>query len=526
MIEAYPSTYSPEQITEALKDPGNSEYMLASASAGLSATQYLYYKILREASDIPMFKHYIIPPELSKSEYLSDKFKDEEEFVCKWINALNPVVTFKKMAMEVKREGKATYVFRQCIESINGKLEPKYVVFQKLPAAYTKLTALGQYGYVASFNMLLFLQPAYSPEQYPEYIQKIWAALIDNNFIVKDKRGRYSVDYKGLQDARLNIDGRTIIGNLELSDIKKRTYMYWVQLPSDLCYTFASDMSTAIAAPDTMGLFTSLQELTDYSTLAGLVQSTPLTAILTGQAEFITNSQAGQDQTEISPSTLSALQNAFDNMVSGNIQAFFAPLKDLKLQSLPNVPNGSDIKTKALQNFISSAGESGLISASEKPPVAMIKGAQLAAESQYDFVTQQFARAVNSVLNKFCELKYLWRVVLWGGIYTFENQVKIMKEMVASGATFLLPKLASAYDLDMKDVNSISTYIDATGVYDKFKTLSQSQNQAQGTGEVGRPSLDDSEIDNDNTAASRETGGDISELKNYDDEDEEENEDV
>lgn len=141
--------------------------------------------------------------------------------------------------------------------------------------------------------------------------------------------------------------------------------MFWVQLPQDLCYTFCSDTSTATAAPDTAGLFMDLQELTDYSVLAGLIASTPLTSLLTGEIELIPNPSTGRDQTAMNPETVLKFQNLFNSMTSTNTEAFFAPLKNLKLQGLNNVPNSSDIKTKAVSNFISVAGEGGNIIATE-----------------------------------------------------------------------------------------------------------------------------------------------------------------
>lgn len=528
MISAYPSTYKPDEISKALKEPQNHELMLQSASSALSASQYLYYKILREASDVPMYKHYFIPEPLEEKEYDSKKFKDEEEFVEGWAESFHLVQTLKKMGMEVKREGKSTYLFRQCISEDGGKKKAKYVVFQKLPQPFVKLTGLGEHGYIASFNLLIFLQPAFSPKQYPEYIRKIWEDLISNNvvsFNIEKKKYDVNLDLLYKYEYKESGSGSKIKGTLEIaSSIRKaadNAYMYWVQLPQDLCFTFASDMSTPWAVPDTIGLFTSLQELTDYSTLAGLISSTPLTAVLTGEAEFVDGARPGQDETKIAAYSLESFQNAFNEMVSSNINSFFAPLKNLKLQSLPNIPYSSDIKTKAIQNFIGVAGEGGLITSSDKPSIASIKGAQLAAESQYDFVTRQFEDVLNFVLNEYCDCYYRWTLKLWGGIYTIENQTKNMKELVAAGATFLLPKLASAYDLNMRDVRSLTDYVSSSKIYDKFKTLAWKQTQqnreaaskdSTQTG-AGRKAISDSDIENDSTAQSKETGENVSELK-------------
>lgn len=515
-ISSLPVEVTPEKIAQALREPQNYEQVLRNSSWSLSASQYLYYKILREAADVPLFKHYVVPPLLSEAEYLKPAFKNEEVYVNSWVDKFDIVNTFKRIALEVKREGKSTYVLRQSVDE-DAKTKQKtvrYVTLQKLPTEYTKLTAIGEHGYIASFNLLIFMRPAFSPLQYPEYIQNLWSELNKGQVFVKEKTG-VSIDLNALR--KFTYFDHNQVKTRGQIEVNGSNYMYWVQLPQELCFTFASDSSNAWVAPDTMGLFSALQELTDYSTLAGLVASTPLTAILTGQAETCATGP-GQDQTVLSPHTMLAFQNAFNAMSSGNVQAFLAPFKDLKLQSLPNIPNASDIKTKAVQNFVSTAGEGGIIAATDKPSVAMTKGAQLMTGSQYDFVTRQFESVLNFILNHWLGLQYQWRLKLWGDIFTFESKVKMLKEMVMSGATFLLPKLASAFDLNMSQVKAICSYIKANKIYDCFSTLGQA-NKEQVTNSdkagVGRPALDEGEIENDNTAISKDAGNNVSDIKDF-----------
>ena len=51
-----PSEYNKSDLIDAIKEPGNHEMMLRSAIGSLSSSNYLFYKILRESADIPMFK--------------------------------------------------------------------------------------------------------------------------------------------------------------------------------------------------------------------------------------------------------------------------------------------------------------------------------------------------------------------------------------------------------------------------------------------------------------------------------------
>lgn len=517
-INTFPSSYSPEEIADFLHSPQTNESQLRAASWYLSASQYLYYKIIREAADVPLFNYYVTPPILQGTSYTSKDIEGEELYVDRWLKAFDVKNTLKKVSLDVKREGKCVYVFRQGIDVKREEKIPHYVIWQKLPSEYVKLTAMGEHGFIASFNFMLFLRPGFSPEQYPEFIQKIWADIRQKGGVTKDETTGCCVpDINVLSNYAFIENGTTLKGILECN--AEQEYMFWVQLPQDLCFTFCSDTSNPWVVPDTMGLFNALQELADYSVLAGLIASSPLTAVLTGQAEAVPNAEPGQNQTVLSPAVMLDFQDMFNSLVSGNIQAFFAPFKDIKLHSLPNIPNASDIKTKAVQNFISTAGEGGTIPATDKPSVAMIKGAQAMAAAQYDFVTRQYEAILNMLLKKQQVLKHEWRVHLWGDIYSISSSILTLRNLVSSGMSFLLPQLASAYDMSMLDLRSVNKYLKDHKVYDDLQVVNLSskdkESSSGGAGTVGRPPIADGEVENDNTAASKDAGNNVSDVKVY-----------
>lgn len=547
MINSYPNEMSTEELTNAVSNPIGSELGLRSEGWSLSSSQYLYYKILRLSADIPKFKYYKTPQYLEEKEYYKDSFKKEDEFTERWLKALDVVNTFKRMSLEVKREGKPTYLLRNSMGSgPNNTKKVNYVAFQKLPSNYVKLTGIGEHGYIASFNMLLFMNPAFSLEQYPDYIKDIWFALMETGAIYENPHylkgttpdeQRYSVNVERLMNFEYHMEGTPATemtrGILSIEkkegakNLKAINYMYWVQLPQEVCFTFCSDTSNAWALPDTIGLFLGLRELTDYDTLAGLIQSTPLTALLTAEAETVHDPSPGQNQTVLSPETIAGFQDKFNNSTSTNLESFFAPLKNFKILSLPNIPNSSDITSNATKNFISRAGLAGLIPVTDKPSVAQIKGSQLIEESQCDFVTKQFEAVVNFIINNLIGCQYEWTVTLWGNIFTFSDEVKTAKELFVSGGTFALPKLASAYGMSLRDVHAVQSYIKSLGLYENFQTVTQAQQKTNannvmnndGSQETrigaGRPEIDENDIENDNTAASKEGGLDTADLRDF-----------
>lgn len=554
MLNSYPNEMSTEELTQAVSNPIGSEQALRSAGWSLSSSQYLYYKILRLAADIPKFKYYKTPQLLKDEDYDKPKFVKEDEFVEDWLKHLDVVNTFKRMSLEVKREGKPTYLLRNSINRKDKKVN--YAAFQKLPSNYVKLTGIGEHGYIASFNMLVFMNPAFSIEQYPDYIKEIWNALINYgaiyenpNYGTKARNGtqKYEVDVNRLNtfEYKYNNNGysETLRGNVAFdksadgakgATLKAVNYMFWVQLPQDVCFTFCSDASNAWALPDTIGLFLGLRELTDYDTLAGLIQSTPLTALLTAEAETVTNPNPGQNQTVLAAETIAGFQEKFNTSTSTNLESFFAPLKNFKLLSLPNIPNSSDITSNATKNFVSRAGLSGLIPVTDKPSVAQIKGSQMLEEAQCDFVTRQFESVTNFIVNKLIGCEYSWKIFFWGNIFSYNDEVKSAKELFIAGGTFALPKLASAYDMNLRDVRAVQGYIKSLDIYNNFQTITQAQQIAlktagnsNGGGNVdvetgveervgaGRPAISESEIENDNTAASKESGLDTSETRDF-----------
>jgi hypothetical protein len=214
---------------------------------------------------VPTFKYYKIPQFLFEKDVYSNKdFIDEDIFVDDWLQTFDIPNLFKRIALEVKREGKSTYVLRNKVEECKGKQKTDYATLQKLPTNYTKLTAIGEHGYIASFNMLLFMNPAFSVNQYPEFIREIWNDMFDKEVVYVDEKSQTKFNLNKAANYSFNYDG---ISLGSLTETRDRVYLFWVQLPQDLCYTFASDSSNAWVAPDTAGLFLDLQELTDYSTL-------------------------------------------------------------------------------------------------------------------------------------------------------------------------------------------------------------------------------------------------------------------
>lgn len=92
-------------------------------------------------------------------------------------------------------------------------------------------------------------------------------------------------------------------------------------------------------------------------------------------------------------------------------------------------------------------------------------------------------------------------------MFYWRDDVKITKELVLSGMHGLLPKLLSAQDQTLEDYRGATLYLDALDI--KLDT----EEVEEETNPVGRPKLEDDEIENENTGTSNDMGNNVSEIK-------------
>lgn len=518
--------YSKIDIGSFLEAPGNHESELRGLGWANSASQQIYYNILRRSTDIPQY-HYFVIPELLDNDggYNKEDFNQEDKLVNNWLETFNVANTFKTIALEVKREGKASYLLRNKIVGQGKNRQTAFCTLQKMPTDWIKITGKGQLGYTISFDMMYFLDIANNPSNFGEFMVAAWNDIIETGVVDLDKvTNKYKLNIGKAARYSFSYKGDTYASSIEfLKRGDQDNYMFWLRLPYDMCYTFGSDNSHPWMAPDTMGLMLKLQELTDYGQLAGLIASTPLTAVLTGEIESIPNARAGKNESIFTPEVLRGYMDQFNDATSTNIEAWLFPAKNVKLQQLSTDVNSSEIISTATSNFLESAGEGGLTIATDKPNVAQITVAKQLAASQQRYVTLQFEQVLNFILQHKLGFKYTWKVRIWGDVFNNDSDKKYLKEIVANGNVALLPKLMSAEGMSMRDTKAVSNYIKSLGFYEDFMTYTQLKNaelatqqqeqeaeEEEETSGVGRPSLSDDEVENDATAKSKERGDNIS----------------
>lgn len=490
-----------DQLKKALSKPEEHEETFRHQSMALYYQNYVYGNLLRLYRDIPKYFHYVVPQNIKKADLKQDKFHKEKYFVDKFLEKFNIPLTFKNISLQVAQEGKSSYVFRYSGDKAQQRVD--YAVLQKIPPQYIKYTGFGgESPLICSFNFLMFLNPMYDIKQWPTWMQNKWEEL-QKKEIITQQNGKFSFNQKNIVNQPYSFE--SING----------TYAYWVEMPQDLVYTFGVDFSNALAIPEAIGLFSDLNELDSYKWLQTQTLLTNITNILTASVPIEKDAKGGTDAAILSPEVILGLEGDCAASLSSNILPFFAPLTDFKMHSVEHIPNAMDITLNNLRNLISTSGTSALINTSDKPSIAMIKGTQNLYESKMEYMTAQYEKFINMVLNKYLGLTYTYKCTIWGGVYNWRDDVKILKELVQNGNRGFMPRLASAYNMTIEEYKTCYDYVDYLEIFPEPEENAQvNPSKTNDTKKgAGRTAKEDNQIENDNTAASIEGGQNVSENK-------------
>ena len=501
-ISSNASAKSKTDLQKALQSPQGNEQLFREESLFLSFTNYVYHSLLNLYRDIPLYNYYYTPKYVDKKDMNGDNFKKESKKVDKILKAFKVKQTFKKINKATQVEGKTTWLLRRSMQN-NGDID--FFVLQKLDSDMVKLTSIGSdQNFICSFNFMIFLNPMYSLDFYPPIFKEIFQELLDNGVIIEDSKGNLRFSPQAL--ALAQSEGKlTYDGTFENSN---NNYLYWVQLPQTLAWTFSQDESHVNAFPDTIGLFMDLSELDGYRWIQSSILSNVVSSILTAEVPYIKDAQAGSDASVFSPDSIIGFENLFKQNVSNMVLPFFAPFENYKLFTIENQPENLNIIYSRLRDLVATSGTSSLLGITEKPTVAMTVAAKQLAAAHCDYLTRQFENFLNYAVNNEFNLKYDWKITLWGDIYHWRDDVKIAKELLSGGVKSVLPKILSAEDMSLEDCICTSDYIDSLGI--KFD-----KKEEQISNPVGRPTLDDDQVQNDNTAISKDAGNNVSENKEF-----------
>lgn len=497
-------------INNALESPEDNELLLRSESQALYFQSYVYNNLIKINREVPMCFNYVTPCDVDIKTCQKEDWKKEWKFVNRFVEKFDLRRICKDIAIDVALEGKKSYVYRGSYDKAKGIVN--FALLQKLPTKWVKYTSIGSNSpLITSFDFMMFLQAGESVDYYPPFFREVWDDLLEKGIFYKDR------------DEQMKFNPSKVSSAQYTMEYTKDNYMYWVELPQDLVFEFGGDNSHVLQIPDYVGLFTDFRGIDDYKWLQNQLLSKSINSVLVGTVPMINNSQkAGQDETALSMDTIIGFSDMFTNAVSNNIMPFFAPFEDYKLLSLPLPPDAKEIVNTSLKNTINSTGIGALISTTDKPSIISVKTAQQLSEAKAEYLNLQIQTCINNIIERQLGLKYHFKVTIWGGKFTYQDELSLYKELLITGVPSVLPRLLSTINQTMDDCDSINSYLASINLYDRFKPFTSitKEQQNENTNDnmlskkIGRPAVGN-DIENDNTATSLDIGNNVSDIKKF-----------
>lgn len=407
--------FKKSDVDEMIRNVDNSEMPLRQVHHALEYSAYPLLHTRHIYQNLLTYHNYVAP-------YLTNKGDSEkDEFWREWklLEKLRTEFQIKSVTHEIVgqtiQEGKVFYYPRYSVDKAHNKVNHAFI--QQLPSDWTKIVGLNNKSkYTLAFNMMYFTEPATDYRQFGDLFVPY---LRDFNEVV------YPAP-KGV-GTKLIYASKTSIKLNEVSDAQNveayyqnGKWFYWVTLPIDEVFTFEIDDATRTAVSPFTGMLGDMLQLSQLENLQLELLSNPLIAVLTGEIPYFENKDTNiSDQFKMSPTQLSFFQTLWNQlMVASNIGGigfFGAPFRNMKLETLPEAPNATNIVSSGYKDVMNKAGLSAIMPASDDVRAGLAQ-ISLMLESQLGKTVYRCMERMMNVIIEKLRLKYDWRFHMFGDV--------------------------------------------------------------------------------------------------------------
>lgn len=518
--------FKKSDVDEMIRNVDNSEMPLRQVHHALEYSAYPLLHTRHIYQNLLTYHNYVAP-------YLTNKGDSEkDEFWREWklLEKLRTEFQIKSVTHEIVgqtiQEGKVFYYPRYSVDKAHNKVNHAFI--QQLPSDWTKIVGLNNKSrYTLAFNMMYFTEPATDYRQFGDLFVPY---LRDFNEVV------YPAP-KGV-GTKLIYASKTSIKLNEVSDAQNveayyqnGKWFYWVTLPIDEVFTFEIDDATRTAVSPFTGMLGDMLQLSQLENLQLELLSNPLIAVLTGEIPYFENKDTNiSDQFKMSPTQLSFFQTLWNQlMVASNIGGigfFGAPFRNMKLETLPEAPNATNIVSSGYKDVMNKAGLSAIMPASDDVRAGLAQ-ISLMLESQLGKTVYRCMERMMNVIIEKLRLKYDWRFHMFGDvasddkirdeakkemqlgilpatlIYLATKDLSILEDISWSDAIIdsnLLSRripLATSYTLSAEDSNNIIARSVKRGETSNIETRTEVDNKESGRPESEEITSEGQEQDTD-----------------------------
>lgn len=476
--------YSRDKIEQMLNSPQTNEQGLRASSRYFYNTIPPVMKLYNMYADILTYRTYIKLNSLSSN--VGNKVKREYAQIANWLRSFDVKRTFRNETLKIMLEGKKFYFYRS--DEIN-----KIYTLHELPSDYCKIVHRYEGGWQFAFNMMYFLKPGVMIQDFPPEFQEYLAEFYD---------------YYDVNENQLNPTGN--MPDDVLAYYTNRNWFFWKYLPVDQTFCYSFDDTIPEVVPPLASMFLDANDLNTYKLLEQELLSIPLKQIMTATVPMTKENKSGSysNDTAVTPDLIQLYQDIIQSILPQSTTFIAAPFENFNVHTFENVSTKNSIVGDAMQNWYSQGGVSGLLTTSSKPNLAQVKISQVLESRFIDKVYSQIRYFLNQRVKEM-NLKNDFEVFVEGDVFSDRDKYEAITKALSQGQKDVLPEYLSFYGSYLDTAEGTMQLVDAFDYYNKLQPLVSSfQQKGIDTGDNanGRPSANENNIENDNTANSINAG--------------------
>ena len=410
--------FTKPQVEEMIGNIASNEQPLREVEKQLEGSAYPLFHIRSVYQNLLTYHSYVAPFLVEEGEM------DKPEFWREWkvLEKLRKEFHVKQIAHEITgqclQEGKVFYYPRYCVDKSHNKVN--YAFMQQLPSDWVKIVGFNNKSkYTLAFNLMYFCEEGTDYRQFGTLFEPFMDEFNRTVFPLPT----YSEEGKIVYASKSRIDLSRVKGRTDVEAYKQNgRWFYWVMLPVTEVFTFELDEVTRNVVPPFTGLLLDMLQLSSLEALQLELLSNPLVAILTGEIPYFETKDTNvADQYKLSNAGRKFFEALWYQMTArtntGGIGLYAAPLKDMKLETLPEAPNATNIVSNGYKDVMNKAGLSGIMPVSDdaRAGVAQIS---FMIESQFPKpIYRCFERMMNVIIESL-NLKNEFRFYMFGDLAT------------------------------------------------------------------------------------------------------------
>ena len=483
-ISSLPVDYNKDQIAGFLREAYAHEKELRQTAECLRWTNYPFFKINKTEQDIPTDRYYFKPKYLEGEAAKTKEFEREAILLDKLNKEIRPEQTVHQIRGEALLQGKTVYATRYSVDKAHNAVN--FAFLTALPIDWCTIIGRNNIsGWTVSFNMMYFMTPGASAEQYGD----LFAPYMDNFMAMfrekQPERGMGEFVYASYRaNLRVKQGDRKFDFYPENVDPdspghprvfqQNGTWAYYVSLPIERVWVFEIDDTTPAIIPPLAGMMLTYAQQADFEEIQKTLYTNPLVKIFTGEIPYFNDDGTRVEDTyKLSDGGRMLFEYLFADLMAKNNTAgtafYMAPVENIKSHDYAESVNANDISTTFNQYAGSKVGLAALIPVDKDIKAAQVEAA-MKIESRYATacIYPQFERMMNWIY-KSLRLRYEWEFKIFGTIFTEEKIRKDAETEFARGDMSALFVIAALDGMSWLDKVAMLKTMDASGIMDMFR---------------------------------------------------------